>query len=133
MIGLDTNVLIRYLVRDDEEAFKVADDLIIAASASSDPVLIGTAVLLESEWVLRSHYKLRKDEITVLFDSLLSAAEIRFEDEEALETALHTWKNSSADFADSIIVAKYLGSGCSAVATFDRKASALPGTVLLRT
>jgi predicted nucleic-acid-binding protein len=133
MVGLDTNVLIRYIIRDDEEAFKVADDLISAASASSDPVLIGTAVLLESEWVLRSRYKLRKDEISALFDLLLSAAEIRFEDEAALETALHSWKQCSADFADSIIVAKYLRSGCTAVATFDRKASALPGTILLHT
>lgn len=71
MIGLDTNVLIRYLTRDDEPAFQVASDLIRSAELSGESVVIGIAVLLEAEWVLRSCYRLKKDEILAVFDSLL--------------------------------------------------------------
>lgn len=132
MIGLDTNVLIRYLTRDDERAFQLASDLIRSAELSGDSVVIGIAVLLETEWVLRSGYKLKKDRILAIFDSLLSRIDVRFDDEAVFEKALRDWKNSSADFADAVIVAKYLQAGCTAIATFDRKASALPGATLLQ-
>jgi predicted nucleic-acid-binding protein len=131
VIGLDTNVLIRYLARDDEPAFQVANDLIRSADLPGDSVVIGIAVLLETEWVLRSCYKLKKDRILAIFDKLLSRTDIRFDDEAVFEKALRDWKNSSADFADAIIVAKYLQAGCTAIATFDRKASVLSGTTLL--
>lgn len=133
MIGLDTNVLIRYLTRDDESAFQLANDLIRSAELSGDSVVIGLAVLLETEWVLRSSYKLKKDRILAIFDGLLGRIDVRFDDEAVFETALRDWKNSSADFADAVIVAAYLQHGCTAIATFDRKASALPGTTLLHT
>ena len=126
MIGLDTNVLIRYLVRDDEAAYQIAQDLI-----SNSDVMIDSSVLLETEWVLRSRYKLGKGQIVGVFDWLLTASEISFDNEAALEIAMHLWTNSVADFADCLFVARYMEGGCTAVATFDRKAGKLPHTVLL--
>lgn len=132
MIGLDTNVLVRYLVRDNEAQFQVACRVIDGA-AEGEGVSISLPVLLECEWVLRSRYKFKKDKLVALFDALLSKTDIGFDDEMVVEAALKGWKDSAADFADCLIVAAYLKAGCASVATFDRKAGALPGTILLRT
>jgi predicted nucleic-acid-binding protein len=129
MIGLDTNVLIRFLVRDDEEQFDRAQRLIRREAQAGTPVLISHLVLLEAEWVLRSRYKLSKVEILGAFSDLMSAQDMSFEDEHAVEEALFIWKNSPAQFADCLIGARYGTLGCSATATFDTDAMKLPGFI----
>lgn len=131
MIGIDTNVLVRYLMRDDEAQFRLANSLIADCIAAKQPVLISLLVLLETEWVLRSRYKIAKHEIAAVFTGLLEVRETAFEDEESLEEALHTWKDSNADFADCMIVAKSRRMGCSSLMTFDAKSGVLPGARLL--
>jgi predicted nucleic-acid-binding protein len=86
-------------------------------------------VLLETEWVLRSRYKLSKDDIQGAFSELLSAGDVLFEDEPSIEQALFIWKDSSAQFADCLIGARHRKLGCSATATFDQGALKLPGFV----
>ncbi|HWG34281.1 MAG TPA: hypothetical protein VN650_08945 [Gemmatimonadaceae bacterium] len=86
-------------------------------------------MFLETEWVLRSRYKLGKSEILGAFSDLMSAADVNFEDEPAIEEALFTWKNSSAQFADCLIGARYGTLACSATATFDSDAPKLRGFV----
>ena len=81
MIGLDTNVLVRFLVRDDEEQFERARKLIRRQAQDGQPVRISLLVLLETEWVLRSRYKLQKGEILSAFSDLLSSVDMSFEDE----------------------------------------------------
>lgn len=129
MIGLDTNVLVRFLVRDDEEQFERAQRLIRREAQAGVPVLVSHLVLLETEWVLRSRYKLSKAEILGAFSDLMSAMDINFEDESALEEALFAWKNSSTQFADCLIGARYGTLGCSTTATFDADAVKLPGFI----
>jgi predicted nucleic-acid-binding protein len=129
MIGLDTNVLVRFLVRDDEEQFNRARKLIRREAQTGEPVHISLLVLLETEWVLRSRYKLSKSEILDAFSELLSAVDMSFEDEPSIEEALFVWKDSSAQFADCLIGARYRALGCSATATFDNGAVKLPGFV----
>lgn len=131
MIAIDTNVLVRYLVRDDEAQFLAASNLIADCIADSQPVLISLLVMLETEWVLRSRYKISKFEIVAVFNKLLESKETVFEDEESLEESLYVWKENGADFADCLIVAKSRRLGCSSLMTFDLKASALPGAQLL--
>lgn len=131
MLGLDTNVLIRFLVADDPAAYQVANDLIVSTVASGQKLMICIPMLLECEWVLRSVYKMDKASITATFDALLTREDAYFSDEPIVETALHWWKNSVADFADCLIVAACIAKGCSTIATFDRKAGRLPGAVLL--
>lgn len=131
MIGIDTNVLVRYLVRDDEAQFLVASNLIADCIADRQPILISLLVMLEAEWVLRSRYQIPKLEIAAVFTQLLESKEAAFEDEEALEEALYVWKDSGADFADCLIVAKSRRLGCTSLMTFDLKAGALPGATLL--
>ena len=109
MLGLDTNVLVRFLVRDDEDQFERAQKLIRREAQSGSAALVSHLVLLETEWVLRSRYKLSKADILGAFSDLMSAVDVSFEDEPAIEEALFTWKNSSAQFADCLIGARDSG------------------------
>lgn len=128
MLGLDTNVLVRFLVQDDQLQFERAQKLIGRESRTAG-VLISLLVLLETEWVLRSRYNLTKSEIIAAFSGLLGSAELRFEDEHSIEEALFTWKDSPADFSDCLIGARHRVLGCRATASFDTKATKLPGFV----
>jgi predicted nucleic-acid-binding protein len=86
-------------------------------------------VLLETEWVLRSRYELAKPDIVSAFSALLDTADLTFEDEPSVETAIYSWKDSAADFADCLIEARNRKLGCSATATFDGRALKLAGFV----
>jgi predicted nucleic-acid-binding protein len=125
MIGIDTNVLVRYLVKDDPAQFARAYRLIRREAASGEPVLVSLPVLLETEWVLRSRYQLPKAEVVAALSALLDTVDVAFEDEPGVETALHEWKDSTAGFADCLIGAHNRRLGCRATATFDGTAARL--------
>jgi predicted nucleic-acid-binding protein len=129
MLGLDTNVLVRFLVRDDEAQFERARRLIKREIGAQEKVLISLLVLLETEWVLRSRYGLQKNQIADTISGLLDATELELEDEPSIEEALYLWKDSAADFADCLIGAHHRRLGCRATATFDARAVKLPGFV----
>ena len=129
MLGLHTNVLVRFLVQDDQAQFERAQKLIGRESRIGSGVLISLLVLLETEWVLRSRYNLAKSEILAAFSGLLASAELHFEDEHSIEVALFAWKDSPADFADCLIGARHRALGCRATASFDVKATKLAGFI----
>jgi predicted nucleic-acid-binding protein len=129
MLGIDTNILVRFLVRDDEAQFEKARRLIRREVAAGRRVFLSQLVLLETEWVLRSRYGLQKTEIIDAISALLDAGDVQFEDEPAVEEALFVWKDRSVGFADCLIGARNKRLGCSATATFVVKASKLPGFV----
>lgn len=129
MLGIDTNVLVRFLVRDDETQFEKARKLIKREVAAGRRVFVNQLVLMETEWVLRSRYDLPKSQIISALSGLLEAADLQLEDEPSIEEALFIWKDTAADFADCLIGAKNRRMGCRAMATFDVKASKLSGFV----
>ncbi len=129
MLGIDTNVLVRFLIRDDEAQFEKARKLIRREVAAGRRVFVNQLVLMETEWVLRSRYAVPKNQIIEAVSGLLNATDVQFEDEPAIEEALFIWKDSIADFADCLIGAKNRRMGCRATATFDAKASRLPSFV----
>lgn len=129
MLGIDTNILVRFLVRDDESQFDKARRLIRREIVAGRRVFVSQLVLLETEWVLRSRYGLRKIEIIEVVSGLLDANDVQFEDEPAIEESLFVWRDRSVGFADCLIGAQNKRLGCSATATFDVKASRLPGFV----
>jgi predicted nucleic-acid-binding protein len=131
MLGIDTNVLVRFLVRDDELQFAKASRLIKREVGARENVFVSLLVLLETEWVLRSRYELHKNEIVEAISGLLDASEVQFEDEPAVEETLFAWKDSAADFADCLIGAHNRRLGCRATATFDAKAVKLADFVVL--
>ena len=129
MLGLDTNVLVRFLVQDDQAQFEKARRLIKREVAAGSGIFVNQLLLLETEWVLRSRYGLTKKWIIEVISGLLEASDVQFEDEPAIEEALFTWKDASAGFADCLISAKNRRLGCRATATFDVRAGKLPGFV----
>jgi predicted nucleic-acid-binding protein len=130
MLGIDTNVLVRFLVQDDPVQFEKALKLIKREVAAGRPVFINQLVLMETEWVLRSRYAAPKEKIIAAISGLLETVDVQLEDEAAIEEALYMWKDASADFADCLIAAKNRRMGCRETATFDVKAAKLPGFVI---
>ncbi|HJW85466.1 MAG TPA: type II toxin-antitoxin system VapC family toxin, partial [Candidatus Brocadiaceae bacterium] len=122
-----TNILVRFLVRDDEAQFEKARKLIHREVAAGRRVFVNQLVLMEAEWVLRSRYAVPKNQIIKAISGLLDAADVQFEDEPVIEEALFMWKDATADFADCLIGAKNRRMGCRATASFDVNASKLPG------
>jgi predicted nucleic-acid-binding protein len=122
MIAIDTNVVVRFLTRDDPEQASRAKALLLA-----EPVFLSKTVLLESEWVLRSGYRFARDAIAAAFRDLLSLSGATVEDPSAVLRAL-AWYDGGLDFADAL----HLASSGPAVkfATFDeplvRRAKSLP-------
>ena len=127
MLGIDTNVLVRFLVQDDDAQFEKARKLIKREVASGRRVFVNQLVLMETEWVLRSRCAVPKNQIIEAISGLLDATDVQFEDEPAIEEAIFIWKETTADFADCLISAKNRRMGCRVTATFDIKASKLPG------
>ena len=127
MLGIDTNVLVRFLVRDNEVQFEKARKLIKREVTAGRRVFVNQLVLMETEWVLRSRYIVPKNLILEAISALLDTADVQFEDEPTIEEALFIWKDTTADFADCLIGAKNRRLRCRATASFDLKASKLPG------
>ena len=133
MIGIDTNVLVRFLTRDDEHQYELARNLIESQLNAGEAIFVSLLVVMETEWVLRSRYSLTKPRIIEVLTGLLESRETVFEDESSLEEALFAWRESNADFADCLIVARSRRLGCRKVVSFDAKVARLPGGARLDT
>jgi predicted nucleic-acid-binding protein len=131
MPALDTNVLLRYIVQDDEAQMVAARRLIRRSVAEGRVLFVPVTVALELEWVLRSSYGFGKDEAIGLISTLLSAAELSFESEQALEVALHLYREGAADFADCLHLALAAQAGELPLRTFDKRAGRLQGAELV--
>ncbi len=127
MLALDTNVLVRFLVRDDTRQFERARRLIEREAERGEPVFISLLVVLETERVLRSRYGFAKDDIVQTFAALLDTTEVRFEQEPAVERALSIWRDAEADFGDCLLGMQHLALGCESTVSFDAQAAKLPG------
>lgn len=131
MASLDTNVLVRYLVQDNELQSLLARKWIRAAVRAGETLYIPITVMLELEWVLRSNFKFSKAQVTGRLSALLSCHELSFESEIATEIALAHYVKGSADFADCMHVALAHMAGESPLWTFDRAAAKVDGAKLL--
>ncbi|QBF34287.1 PIN domain-containing protein [Thalassococcus sp. S3] len=130
MIGLDTNVLVRFLTQDDPQQGKAA--MTLMASLTEDrPGFVPREVLVETVWVLESAYKFSRAEIAGALDGLLEARELVIEAAEQVGLALSRYAKGGAGFSDHMILAMAAQAGCGTVYTFDRKAAQEPGATLL--
>lgn len=126
MIGLDSNVLVRYLTQDDPVQSKKADQLIDKALQSGEPLYLNHVVLCEVNWVLARAYGYGVADLGDTLEKIFSAAQFEFEDKNCLWQALAAFRASGADFADCVIGIKNTGAGCTATLTFDKRAGTLP-------
>ena len=125
MIGLDTNVLVRFLVGDDPDQAARAARLIEERCTGDDPGLVDSVVLCEIVWVLEAAYGYARPLIAEVIEKMLHTAELEVANTEAVWTALRAYRTSNADFADALIGRLNRQAGCVATATFDRAAAAL--------
>ena len=130
MIGLDTNVLVRYLTQDDPSQARLATELIERRLSEQDPGFISVVAMVETAWVLERAYGLRAAEVAAVIERVLQAAELVVQDEQEVFTAMVALKEGRGSFADALIGAFGQRAGCTFTATFDRKALRLPGFAL---
>ena len=129
MIGLDTNVLVRYLVRDDPPQSAAASALIRSFTAKQ-PGYVSVIVLVETFWVLKRAYKLKEQDIARVMLDLAASEDVVVEDADLVRRAARSAIDGH-DFADALIALDGQMRGCSQTATFDAKAAGLPGMQLL--
>lgn len=130
MIGLDTNILLRYLVRDDPDQAQKATGLIERHLSRTRPGFIGDVVLVEMAWVLSRGYRLRKVDLAQVLERLLAVEVFAFESAQDVADAVALMREGH-DFADALIGAAARKAGCSYTVTFDRKALRLPSFAAL--
>lgn len=122
MIGLDTNVLVRYVVQDDAEQAEASGRLIEGQCTRESPGLVSDIVLSELVWVLHGAYGYDKGVVVAVLRQILQTAELTVEDPALVWSALADFENSHADFADCLIGHGNHAAGCTATYTFDKKA-----------
>lgn len=127
MIGLDTNILVRYLVQDDPIQSAKAAEIIERQLTEENPGFLSTVAMVEIVWVLDRAYGLGSDEIAAAIERMLQIDVLVVENEQEIFTAMIALKRERASFADAIILALGARAGCSYTLTFDRKASRLSG------
>ncbi len=131
MIGLDTNVLLRFIVQDDAEQSPRATKF-LATLTPELPGFIGIAVLLELCWTLGRGYKTPRADVLKIMRELDASGNFVFERHASVLTALF-WceENPNADFADCLVTLCASLAGCPETVTFDKIAAQLPGMRLL--
>lgn len=131
MSAVDTNVLVRFHVRDDEEQYQRVKKIFEAAS-STNPIFINFIVLIEWVWVLQNYYKVDNQRIAALISNMLESSDIEFENSAIIANALNQFEKSKADFADCLICEVNRDFERNPTYTFDKKASKLKGMKLLK-
>lgn len=130
MTGLDTNVIVRFLMRDDPEQAALASK-VFAEFTTAAPGFVCREVLVELVWVLQKIYRLPRADIADAIEGLLGARELLMEAADRVAIAVDRYRKVGPGFADQMIALAGQGAGCQATVTFDRKAAGLPGMVLL--
>jgi len=131
MIGLDTNVLVRYLAQDDPVQSPMATELIEHGLSEEEPGFISVVVIAELAWVLERAYRLGDQDIATAIEGVLQAAVLVVENEQEVFTAMVALKDGRGSFADALIGALGVKVGCVRTVTFDRGAQRLEGFELL--
>lgn len=130
MIALDTNVLVRFLTRDDAGQSALVDALVETLGAENG-AYVSRDVMLELVWVLRKGYGYRRVEIARALQALMEVEEFEIEDEAAVHQALDAYAQGGPGFADRLILSVSAARGCRALTTLNRKLAELEGVELI--
>jgi predicted nucleic-acid-binding protein len=131
VIGLDTNVVVRYLTQDDARQAAIASRLFEQELSVERPGFISLITLCELAWVLMDCYGVDKAHLLEIFEGLLGSRQIVVQEADLVWKALRAWERSPADFSDAVIGEVLVASGCERVVTFDKAAARLPAFELL--
>jgi len=121
MIGVDTNVLVRFVVEDDKRQTEHANALFRRALAKGEQIFVSDVVLCQLVWVLAAAYRVPRQEIAELLTNLMRARQIEIDDADLVRQALDAFRAGRGDFADYVIRERAMSAGCSSVATFEKR------------
>ena len=132
MPGVDTNLLVRWLVDDDVVQTRQVESLLQTTARRQQNLFVPLTVVLELEWVLRSRYAFGKPDILLALNTLLEVRELEIQSESAVEHALHAYRMGNADFADCLHAGACWSAGKAPLLTLDAKAARLADAELLQ-
>jgi predicted nucleic-acid-binding protein len=127
VIGLDTNVIVRYLTQDDLVQSPRPVRLIERQLTDDNPGFICVVAIAEAAWVLERTYGFSAVQVAAGIERILQADVLVVENEQQVFTAMIAQRQGRGSFADALISALGRRAGCSVTSTFDRKALRLPG------
>jgi predicted nucleic-acid-binding protein len=125
MIGIDTNVLVRYITRDDPEQYQVAKRVLESNCTRQEPGYVNVIVLCELAWVLASVYDATDEELAGVIDQLLRTHQFQIERRDQVRTALEQSKRRPAGFPDCLLGQLNQNAGCAETITFDQDAAGM--------
>ena len=127
MIGLDTNVVVRYLTQDDPIQSPKAAEIIERRLTTENPGFVSIVAMVETVWVLDRAYGVPKYEIAAAVERILQTEALVVENEQEVFTAMVAFKEGRGSFSDAIIAALGAKAGCSFTLTSDQKALRISG------
>src|ERR1700744_5797237 len=126
MIGLDTNIVVRYLAQDDPVQSERATQIFEQRLTTAEPEFISLITIAETVWVLERAYRLSDAGIAGAVERMLQADNLVVQNAQDVYTAMIALKIGKASFSDALIGAVSASAGCFYTLTFDRKAARLP-------
>jgi predicted nucleic-acid-binding protein len=126
MVGLDTNVILRYLLQDDPKQAIRANHIVDHVLSGRNPGFISLVTILEIVWVLRSLLKQTPTEIATHLEHLLAADSLEVQNEQQVFEAAYAVKRGVGEFEDALIGALNAWAGCPHTLTFDKRALRMP-------
>jgi len=130
LIGLDTNILVRYLAQDDAVQSPIANDLVERRLSSEKPGFISVVAMAETVWVLRRSYRMKGPALAACIARLLQADVLLVQHQPAVHAAMVAYRDRNVDFGDALIGLLGMQAGCTQTVTFDRDALRQPGFAL---
>lgn len=130
MIGIDTNILVRYITQDDERQARLARRFLETQLTAKMPGFVSNIVLSELVWVFETAYGYARETIAEVLERLFESAVLRFESSQIVWRALH-WYRQGQGFADALIVLVNDARSCLYTVTFDKRASMMKTARLL--
>ena len=123
MKAVDTNILIRFLVNDDEQQAAIVHGLLNQYEERQESLFVPLLVTLELLWVLQAAYRVEREDIIDSVDDLMAMPVFEFDHQSAVRAFLTSARKSSCDLSDLLIAHSAAMAGCESTYTFDRKAS----------
>lgn len=130
MIGLDTNVLVRYIMQDDPKQSPKATKLIESLDGANCGYITLVSVI-ELVWVLSSCYNLTRKQVAQALDAMLRTKQFVVEQADQVIRALRVFGTAKADFVDCLIERSASQAGCEKTMTFDAGAAKYAGMTLI--
>ena len=127
MVGLDTNILVRYFAQDSPEQATRVKALIEEELTEAQPGYISTVTIAETVWVLRRSYAFSQEDAAIAVERLLRSPNLVIQDELEVFSAALASRTGRGSFVDTLIGALAVKAGCQTTLTFDKRAARFPG------